>query len=176
MQWNHCTHLNTPSGSPSKGLIPRQNLSSALGLDLDLHGQPSSSLRIISTRSLDGMIMVALPLDRTLSIQIPVASVMWGWRNEAKQWQGITARTHTASFPSLTHSCPGNSQANPISVAGLHSSHENRDYRSPRGCQTARLGFGVILYFGVPLSLWVSCFCVTLGCWDSPVIKHLFSA
>lgn len=99
MQWNHCTHLSTPSGSPSKGLIPRQNLSSALGLDLDLHGQPSSSLRITSTGSLDGMIMIALSLDRTLSIQIPVASVMWGWRNEAKQWYYCQDKHSFLSFP-----------------------------------------------------------------------------
>ena len=44
--------------------------SRALGPDLDLHGQPSSSLTITSTGSLDDM--PALPMDRTLSVQIPV--------------------------------------------------------------------------------------------------------
>lgn len=118
--------LKTPSGSPSKALIPRQILSSSLFPDLHLHGQPSSSLRITSTGLQDAM--TAWPLDRRrVSLQIPVASVMWGEGGRPDSGKGLLPG------PSLPHSCPGNSQANPVSAAGLHSSHENRGYRTLRG-------------------------------------------
>lgn len=74
MQW---TQLQTskPSFRLSIQRPDSKTESRALGPDLDLHGQRSSSLRITSKGSLDDMI--ALPLDRTLSTQLPVASVMW---------------------------------------------------------------------------------------------------